>query len=110
MKSYLSARRQRSLQVLAARSRRRVIFVAGGIAGGGAAGGPGPGLAARSRRRVIFVAGGIAVGAAAVALAQVSDWAQMIFADMLARSRYVSLVLTPLGLALSGFLTIRYFP
>ncbi len=81
MKS-LSARRQRSLKV----------------------------LAARSRRRVIFVAGGIAVGAAAVALAQVSDWAQTIFADILARSRYASLVLTPLGLALSVFLTIRYFP
>jgi H+/Cl- antiporter ClcA len=78
----LSARRQRSLKV----------------------------LAARSRRRVIFVAGGIAVGAAAVALAQVSDWAQTIFADILARSRYASLVLTPLGLALSVFLTIRYFP
>ena len=58
----------------------------------------------------MFVAGGIAVGAAAVALAQVSDWAQIIFADVLARSRYASLVLSPAGLALSVFLTIRYFP
>jgi H+/Cl- antiporter ClcA len=82
MKSYLTARRQRSMKV----------------------------FAARSRRRIIFVAGGIAVGAAAVALAWVSDWAQLIFADALARSRYISLVLTPAGLALSVFLTIRYFP
>src|SRR6201996_4332945 len=82
MKTYLSARRQRTLKV----------------------------TAAKSRRRVIFVAGGIAVGAAAVALAQVSDWAQIIFADVLARSRYASLVLTPAGVALSVFLTIRYFP
>jgi H+/Cl- antiporter ClcA len=79
---YLSARRRRSLKV----------------------------SAAKSRRRVIFLAGGIAVGAAAVALAQVADWAQIIFADVLARSRYAALVLTPAGLALSVFLTNRYFP
>jgi H+/Cl- antiporter ClcA len=82
MKPYLSARRQRSFKV----------------------------TAAKSRRRVIFLVGGIAVGAAAVALAQVSDWAQIIFADLLAKSRYAALVITPLGLALSVFLTIRYFP
>src|ERR1700761_6497618 len=82
MKTYLSARRQRTLKV----------------------------TAARSRRRMMFLAGGIAVGAAAVVLAQVSDWAQIIFADILSRSRYASLLLTPLGLALSVFLTIRYFP
>ena len=59
---------------------------------------------------MIFLAGGIAVGAAAVALAQVSDWAQLAFADVLAKWRYASFVVTPLGFALSVFLTIRYFP
>jgi H+/Cl- antiporter ClcA len=59
---------------------------------------------------MIFLAGGIAVGAAAVALAQVSDWAQLAFADVLAKWRYASFVITPLGFALSVFLTIRYFP
>src|ERR1700761_2180034 len=82
MKSYLSARRQRSLKV----------------------------TAARSRRRIIFVAGGIAVGAAAGALAPGSGRAPIGFADVRARSRYASLLLTPAGLALSVFLTIRYFP
>ncbi len=82
MKSYLSARQMRSVKV----------------------------TAAQWRRRVIFLAGGIAVGAAAVVLAQVSDWAQIAFGTALARSRYASLVITPLGFALSVFLTIRYFP
>ena len=50
------------------------------------------------------------MGAAAVALAQISDWAQLAFADVLAKWRYASFVVTPLGFALSVFLTIRYFP
>ena len=66
--------------------------------------------AAQWRRRLIFLAGGIAVGAAAVVLAQVSDWAQVAFGYALAKSRYVSFLITPLGFALSVFLTIRYFP
>src|SRR6201989_428394 len=82
MKSYLSAREIRSVKV----------------------------TAAQWRRRVIFLAGGIAVGAAAVVLAQVSDWAQIAFGAALAKSRYASFVITPLGFALSVFLTIRYFP
>ena len=82
MKSYLSARQIRSVKV----------------------------TAAQLRRRVIFLAGGIAVGAAAVVLAQVSDWAQIAFGAALAKSRYASFVITPVGFALSVFLTIRYFP
>jgi H+/Cl- antiporter ClcA len=82
MKAYLSARQIRSVKV----------------------------TAAQWRRRVIFLAGGIAVGAAAVVLAQVSDWAQIAFGAALAKSRYASFVITPLGFALSVFLTIRYFP
>ena len=82
MKWYVSARRMRSVKV----------------------------TAAQWRRRVIFLAGGIAVGAAAVVLAQVSDWAQVAFGYALAKSRYASFVITPLGFALSVYLTLRYFP
>jgi H+/Cl- antiporter ClcA len=67
-------------------------------------------MSTRWQRRLIFVLGGIAVGAAAVALAQVADWAQLAFAALLAKWRYASLIVTPLGFALSVFLTIRYFP
>jgi H+/Cl- antiporter ClcA len=66
--------------------------------------------AAQWRRRMIFLAGGIAVGAAAVVLARVSDWAQVAFGYALGRSHYASFLITPLGFALSVFLTIRYFP
>ena len=64
----------------------------------------------RWRRRAIFLMGGIAVGAAAVALATLADWAQLAFAFLLAKSRYASLLVTPLGFALSVLLTNRYFP
>jgi H+/Cl- antiporter ClcA len=64
----------------------------------------------RWQRQAIFLLGGVAVGAAAVALAYLADQAQHAFNLLLARSRYASLVVTPLGFALSVFLTIRYFP
>ena len=64
----------------------------------------------RWRRRGIFLLGGVAVGAAAVALAQLADFAQIAFALLLSKSRYASLVVTPLGFALSVFLTNRFFP
>ena len=64
----------------------------------------------RWQRRGIFLLGGIAVGAAAVALAQLADLAQIAFALLLSKSRYASLVVTPLGFALSVFLTSRFFP
>ena len=82
MKSYLSARRIRSVKV----------------------------TAAQWRRRLIFLAGGVAVGAVAVVLARVSDWAQAAFDLALVKSPYASFLITPLGFALSVFLTIRYFP
>jgi H+/Cl- antiporter ClcA len=63
----------------------------------------------RWRRRATFVVGGVAVGAAAVILALLSDRAQIAFADLLAHWRYASFVVTPLGFALSVFLTNRYF-
>src|ERR1700758_1033797 len=67
-------------------------------------------ISARSQRRAIFVLGGIAVGAAAVALAVLADWAQLAFAGMVAKLRYASLVVTPLGFGLSVFLSNRFFP
>jgi H+/Cl- antiporter ClcA len=67
-------------------------------------------ISVRWRRRAIFLVGGIAVGATAVALATLADWAQLAFAFLLAKSRYASLLVTPLGFALSVFLTNRFFP
>src|SRR6201995_2348998 len=67
-------------------------------------------ISIRWRRRAIFLVGGIAVGATAVALAALADWAQLAFAFLLAKSRYASLVVTPLGFALAVFLTNRFFP
>lgn len=64
---------------------------------------------AQWQRRVIFLFGGIAVGAIAVALAMLADKAQDYFALLLGQSRYASLLVTPLGFALSVFLTNRYF-
>ncbi|SDS00846.1 chloride channel protein [Bradyrhizobium canariense] len=64
----------------------------------------------RWQRRGIFLLGGIAVGAAAVALAQLADFAQIAFALLLSKSRYISLVVTPLGFALAVHLTNRFFP
>jgi H+/Cl- antiporter ClcA len=64
----------------------------------------------RWQRQAIFLLGGLAVGAAAVALAKLADEAQLAFDLLLGRSRYASLVVTPLGFALSVYLTIRFFP
>ena len=66
-------------------------------------------ISVRWQRRAIFLMGGIAVGAAAVALATLADWAQVALDNLLSKSRYVSLLVTPLGFALSVFLTNRFF-
>ncbi|OKO78706.1 chloride channel protein [Bradyrhizobium sp. NAS96.2] len=66
-------------------------------------------VSARWQRRAIFLLGGIAVGAAAVALAQLADWAQIVFSALVSHFRYASLLLTPAGFALSVFLTNRFF-
>ncbi|WP_024509019.1 chloride channel protein [Bradyrhizobium sp. ARR65] len=65
---------------------------------------------ARWQRRAIFLLGGVVVGGAAVALAALADQAQIAFALLLSKSRYAALVVTPLGFALSVFLTNRFFP
>jgi len=65
---------------------------------------------ARTRRQLVFLLGGILTGAAAVALALMADQAQAAFRALLLRSRYLSLVVTPLGFAVIAYLTRRVFP
>jgi H+/Cl- antiporter ClcA len=65
---------------------------------------------ARWQRRAIFLLGGIVVGAAAVLLAQLADLAQQAFAVLLSKSRYASLLVTPIGFGVSALLTARLFP
>jgi H+/Cl- antiporter ClcA len=67
-------------------------------------------ISAQWQRRAIFLAGGVVVGAAAVALAELADLAQLAFNWLLSKSRYASLVVTPLGFVLSVYLTNRFFP
>jgi H+/Cl- antiporter ClcA len=64
----------------------------------------------RWQRRVLFVVGGVVVGAAAVALALLADQAQFAFTYLLSKSRYISLVVTPIGFMTAVFVTNRYFP
>jgi H+/Cl- antiporter ClcA len=59
---------------------------------------------------VLFLVGGIGVGASAVALTLLADQAQVIFARLLSISRYISLVVTPLGFMVVVFVTNRFFP
>jgi H+/Cl- antiporter ClcA len=66
-------------------------------------------ISARWQRRAIFLLGGVAVGGAAVGLALMSDQAQIAFASLIAKQRYASLIVTPLGFMLSVYLTNRYF-
>jgi hypothetical protein len=56
---------------------------------------------AQWQRRTLFLIGGITVGAAAVGLALAADWVQAEFHLLIVRWRYASLVVTPLGFALS---------
>lgn len=65
---------------------------------------------ARTQRQLVFLLGGVLTGAVAVALALMADEAQAAFRVLLQRSRYVSLVVTPLGFAVIAYLTRRVFP
>src|SRR5581483_2551742 len=64
----------------------------------------------RTQRQLIFLLGGVVVGAAAVVLALLADRAQAAFLQLIDRWPYASLALTPLGLAVSAYLTRRVFP
>src|SRR6201990_319506 len=67
-------------------------------------------ISIRWRRRAIFLMGGVAVGAGGVALAVLGGWAQDALRFVLSKSRSISLLITPLGFALSVYLTNRFFP
>lgn len=67
-------------------------------------------FSARRRRDIIFILGGVVVGAAAAALATLADLVQLEFRHLLAYWRYASFAVTPLGFALSVYLTTRLFP
>jgi H+/Cl- antiporter ClcA len=62
------------------------------------------------RSRIVFWSGGALVGLFAALFAILADEAQSVFRLVLARSPYWPLVLTPVGFALSVFLTRRFFP
>ena len=64
----------------------------------------------RWQRRGLFVVGGLVVGAAAVLLALASDRVQDIFHHYNSRWPYATLIVTPLGFALTLWLTNRFFP
>jgi len=66
-------------------------------------------VSARWQRRAIFLLGGVAVGGAAVGLALLADQAQFAFGWLIAKQRYASLIVTPLGFMLSVYLTNKYF-
>lgn len=65
---------------------------------------------ARTQRQLVFLLGGIMTGAVAVALALLADEAQAMFRALLLRSRYISLLVTPLGFGVIAYLTRRVFP
>ena len=67
-------------------------------------------LSLRWQRRAVFVLGGGAVGVVAVVLAFAADWAGAAFQAVAVRMPYAVIALTPLGFALSCWLSRRYFP
>jgi len=67
-------------------------------------------LAARWRRRLIFLLGGVGVGAVAVGFTKLADLAQLEFNRLLGHWPYACLVVTPAGFAASIYLATRFFP
>jgi len=62
------------------------------------------------QQRLVFWLGGLATGGAAVLLAIAADYVQAWFRGALGISPYLALAITPAGLALSVYLTRRFFP
>ena len=67
-------------------------------------------LSRRWQRRLIFTGGALAVGLMAVGLARTADGAQHIFQQFLRHVPYGGFVVTPLGFALTAWITRRFFP
>jgi H+/Cl- antiporter ClcA len=65
--------------------------------------------AERWLRRAVFLFGGLCVGAAAVAMALLADRAQAIFRQIVGRSEFLALLVTPLGFGLCVYLTRTLF-
>jgi H+/Cl- antiporter ClcA len=61
------------------------------------------------RRRALFLLGGIVVGLLAIGMTALADHAQRLFAALDRRLPLAPLLLTPAGLALSAWLTRRFF-
>jgi H+/Cl- antiporter ClcA len=61
------------------------------------------------KNRLLFWSGAIAVGAAATAFAVGSEYANAWFYRLIAPTPWLALLVTPAGLALTAFLTRRYF-
>ena len=67
-------------------------------------------LSIRWQRGGVFVLGGIVVGAAAYAIALAADFAGELFRSLGAHAPMVAFILTPLGFALSSWVSRRFFP
>ncbi len=62
------------------------------------------------QRRLMFVVGGLVVGAAAVGLTIASNWVMHQFHSFTSNWPYGPLIVTPVGFAVTLYLTNRYFP
>ncbi len=67
-------------------------------------------LSAQWQRRAIFLFGGIVVGMSAVGLALAANWVQYAFSLFIHKWHYAAFAVTPLGFAVSVYLTHRVFP
>ena len=62
------------------------------------------------KQRLVFWLGAILVGALIVSLIRLSEWAGAWFQYCYASNPLIFLMLPPFGLALTGWLTVRFFP
>jgi len=62
------------------------------------------------KQRLVFWAGAIAVGLLIVSLTLLSEWAGQISKQTFQEYRWLSFIVSPFGLALTAWLTFRFFP
>jgi H+/Cl- antiporter ClcA len=60
--------------------------------------------------RVVFWAGAMIVGLVCALFAKLADWSNHVFLQLAGISPYLPLIVTPLGMGLAGWLTVRFFP